>query len=278
MAVNLAIKYSPKVAERFSQTALTQEAVNDDYDFDGVTTINIYSVDTVAMGTYTRSGTSRYGTPTELGTTKQALTLARDRAFTTTIDRRNNDESMGVTDAAKFLARQVREVITPEIDVYRLAALNTAAIANGKSTVVTPAPTTASNAYSNFLTLNGSISDLLVPSQGRIAFMTAGYYNFLKQSNFVLDSEAAYKDRKSGNYGTVDGVRIVVVPASYMPANTDLIVTHPSAMVSPLVLTDYITHKNAPGINGWLVEGRVVYDAFVLTTKVNAIATHRYAV
>lgn len=277
MAVNLAVKYSPKVAERFSQTALTQEAVNNDYDFEGVTTINVYSVDTVAMGTYTRSGTSRYGTPTELGTTKQALTLARDRSFTTTIDRRNNDESMGVTDAAKFLARQVREVITPEIDVYRLAALNTAAIANGKSTIITPAATSASNAYSNFLTLNANISDDLVPQAGRVAFMTATYYNYLKQSNFVLDSEAAYKDRKSGKFGTVDGVAIVVVPSSYMPTNTDLIITHPSVMVSPLVLTDYITHKNAPGINGWLVEGRVVYDAFVLTTKVDAIATHRTA-
>ncbi|PPH13319.1 hypothetical protein C5C71_01860 [Rathayibacter sp. AY1C1] len=62
-----------------------------------------------------------------------------------------------------------------------------------------------------------------------------------------------------------------------MPTNTDLIITHPDAMVSPMVLTDYITHKNAPGYNGWLLEGRIVYDAFVLTTKINAIATHRVA-
>ena len=277
MAQNLAAKYSPKVAERFSQTALTQEAVNNDYDWDGVTTINIYSVDTVAMGNYTRSGTSRYGTPSELGTTKQALTLTRDRAFTTTIDRRNKDESMGVTEAGKFLARQIREVITPEIDVYRLAALNTAAIANGKSTIITPGATTSANAYNNFLTLNGNISDDLVPNVGRIAFMTNTYFNLLKQGNFVIDSEEAYKNRKSGKYGNVDGVQIVVVPASYMPTNTDLIITHPSVCVSPMVLTDYITHKNAPGINGWLVEGRIVYDAFVLDAKVDAIATHRTA-
>lgn len=277
MAQNLAEKYSPKVAERFSQTALTQEAVNNDYDFEGVTTVNVYSVDTVAMGTYTRSGTARYGTPTELGTTKQTLTLARDRSFTTTIDRRNLDESMGVQEAGKFLARQVREVITPEIDVYRLAALNTAAIANGKSTVITPGATTADNAYENFLTINGNVSDDLVPVAGRIAFMTNTYYNLLKVSNFVVDSEEAYKNRKSGKFGSVDGVQIVVVPASYMPANTDLIITHPSVMVSPMVLTDYITHKNAPGINGWLVEGRIVYDAFVLTAKIDAVATHRTA-
>jgi hypothetical protein len=278
MAINLAAKYSPKVVERFSTTSLTQSATNNDYDFDGVTTVNVYSVDTVAMGTYTRSGTGRYGIPAELGTTKQALTLARDRAFTTTIDRRNNDESMGVTDAGKFLARQIREVITPEIDVYRLAALNTAAIANGNSTIIAPAATTSANAYSNFLTLNGSLSDDLVPNEGRVAFMNASYYNFLKQGNFVLDSEDSAKGRHSGNLGVVDGVKIVVVPSSYLPTSTDLILTHPSVLVSPMVLTDYITHKNAPGINGWLIEGRIVYDAFVLTTKVNAIATHRIAV
>lgn len=278
MAQNLAGKYSPKVAERFSTVNLTESAVNNDYDWDGVTTVNVYSVDTTVMGNYTRTGSNRYGTPTDAGTTKQALTLSRDRAFSTVIDRRNNDESQGVLAAGKWLARQIREVIVPEIDTYRLAALNTAAIANSKSTIVTPAATTSGNAYTNFLAINANLTDDLVPTTGRVAFMTAAYYNFLKQGNFVLDSDSAYADRKSGKLGTVDGVRIVIVPGSYMPTNTDLIVTHPVAMVSPMVLTDYITHKNAPGYNGWLIEGRIVYDAFVLTAKVDAVATHRTAV
>lgn len=277
MAQNLAVKYSPKVAERFSTTNLTEVAVNNDYDWDGVTTVNVYSVDTTAMGNYTRSGTSRYGTPTDAGTTKQALTLSRDRAFTTAIDKRNNDESQGVLAAGKWLARQIREVINPEIDTYRLAALDTAAVSNGKSTIVTAGATSATNAYTNFLALNASLTDDLVPTNGRVAFMTQAYYNFLKQGNFVLDSNAAYADRKSGSLGEVDGVKVVVVPSTYMPTNVDLIVTHPSVLVSPMVLTDYITHENAPGINGWLVEGRVVYDAFVLTAKIDAIASHHTA-
>jgi hypothetical protein len=32
--------------------------------------------------------------------------------------------------------------------------------------------------------------------------------------------------------------------------------------------------ENPPGINGWLVEGRVVYDAFVLESKKNGIYVH----
>ena len=36
-------------------------------------------------------------------------------------------------------------------------------------------------------------------------------------------------------------------------------------------LEDYTIHANPPGISGSLVEGRIVYDAFVLDNKVKAI-------
>lgn len=277
MAQNLAAKYVKQVSERFTAKSKTESIVNNDYDWDGVTTINIYSVDTVTMGNYTRSGTARYGTPSELGTTRQTWTLARDRSFTTAIDRRNRDESMMVTDSGKFLSRQIREVIVPEIDTYRIAALNTAGAVANRDDIVADAATTAANAYENFLALNENISDNEAPEDGRVALMTGSYYNFLKQGNFVVESDEAYKDRKSGNLGEVDGVRIQHVPSSRMPANVDLIITHPSVMTGPMLLTDYITHNNPPGINGWLVEGRVVYDAFVDTNKTDAIAIHRTA-
>jgi hypothetical protein len=44
-----------------------------------------------------------------------------------------------------------------------------------------------------------------------------------------------------------------------------------------MVLTDYVIHKNPRGISGWVVEGRYVYDAFVLTTLVDGVAVHRTA-
>lgn len=277
MAQNLAVKYSPKVVERFSTTNLTQKAVNSDYDWDGVTTVNVYSVDTTPMGNYTRTGANRYGSPTDAGTTKQALTLSRDRSFSTVIDRRNNDESQGVLAAGKWLARQIREIIVPEVDVYRLAALHTAAVSNSKNSVNTKEALTSANVYGHFLKLNASLSDDLVPTTGRVAFMSQTSYNLLKVGNFVLDSDAGQKMRHNGSLGTVDGVSIVVVPSTYLPDKIDIILTHPQAMVSPMVLTDYITHKNAPGINGWLIEGRLVYDAFVLTSKIDAVAVHQNA-
>lgn len=277
MAINLATKFQKKVSERFALESKTKSLTNDDYDWVGSNAIKIYSVDTVAMGDYTRSGANRYGSPAELGTTLQTWTLARDRAFTTTIDRRNNDESNFVTEAGKFLARQLKEVLTPEIDTYVLAAIGTAGATDNRDDIVGDAATTAANAYVNFLAINADIANYEAPEEGKVAVMTDQYYSFLKQSGFVLASDSAYKDLKKGDLGTVDGVRIVVCPSSRMPANTDLIVTHPVATTAPMLLTDYITHKNAPGINGWLVEGRVVYDAFVDTNKTKAIGIHKTA-
>ena len=73
---------------------------------------------------------------------------------------------------------------------------------------------------------------------------------------------------KAGVIGEIDGVKIVKVPSSRLPAGCAFLLTHPSAAVGPKQLEDYKTHDNPPGISGWLVEGRVVYDCFVLEEKV----------
>jgi hypothetical protein len=275
MAQNLASKFSPKVDEVFRLSSLTNDAVNQDYDWDGVNTVNVYGVSTVTPGNYTRSGINRYGSANELDTTKTAYTISRDRAFTFTIDRRNRDESMGVTEAGKALRRQLEVQVLPEIDVYRLAAWSTANTTN--STWVNTGATTSSNAYSDFLAVQQQLSDNSVPITGRRAFMTYSYYNLLKQSNFILASNTGQETRGSGLLGNIDGVEVTAVPSSYMPANVNLLLVHPVATTSPIALTDYIVHENAPGVNGFLVEGRFVYDSFILTNKVKAIAGHKTA-
>ncbi|WP_308636113.1 phage major capsid protein [Paenibacillus silvisoli] len=275
MAMNLAAKYSAKVDEKFTKESFTEAAVNKDYEWTGVKTISVYGVDTVAMGNYTRTGLARYGTAAELGNTKTDYTLSRDRAFTFAIDRGNQQETMGVMEAGKALARQLREVVIPEVDTYRLAAMSAAAITNGHTAT---AAITASNAYVKFLAAQEALDEDKVPVGGRIAFVTPAYYNFIKQdTSFQLASEIAMEKRINGQVGDIDGVKIVKVPSSYFPASHAFILCHPVATVAPKKLEDYKTHDNPPGINGWLVEGRQIYDAFVLTNKVNALFAHKIA-
>lgn len=275
MAQNLAVKYSPKVAERFSTGSLTKDGTNTDYDWNGVNAINVYSVDTTPMSNYTRGGTERFGDVDEAGTTKQTLTLSRDRAFSTVIDRRNRDESQGVLEAGKYLARQLREVITPEIDAYVLSVLGTAAASNSKDDVNTDEALTVENAYKHFLGLQASLTDDMVPTTDRMAWMTQSAYNFLKQGGFVLDTPTFADGRHTGDLGMIDGVKIRVVPSTLMPTNTAIVLAHKSVCVAPMVLESFVIHDNPPGISGWRIDGRVVYDAFALTAKIDGVAVHK---
>lgn len=274
MAQNLASKYDKKVAERFSLTSRTDAAVNQDYDWTGVVTVQVYSVDVPSMNNYSRTGSSRYGTASELGTTLDTLTLTRDRSFTFTIDRGNWNESQMVTEAGKALARTIDEVVVPEVDAYRLAAMATAAIAND-AWAPTYAAVSASNAYQIILEMNEILSEAKVPTTKRILFVTPGFYKYLKLDNsFILNSESGQKMLVNGQVGVVDDNRVVVIPSSYFPYEVDAVLAHPVSTTAPTKLEDYKTHDNPPGINGWLVEGRIIYDAFVLDAKVDGIAVH----
>ncbi|ULL14354.1 N4-gp56 family major capsid protein [Paenibacillus sp. H1-7] len=276
MAINLASKYSSKVDERFTRRSFTQSGINREYEWSGVATIHVYSIPTVPMNDYTRSGLSRYGTPTELQDTKQDLTLTKDRAFTFTIDKGNAEEQVGVKESGKALSRQINEVVIPEVDKYRLSVMAAAAVAAGGASSVEVID--ATNAYKALLLAGEYMSDYNVPLLKRVAYVTNSYYSFLKLDNsFIKASEMGQKMLVTGQVGEVDGVAIVPIPASYLPANTDFILAHPAATVAADKLTEYKTHDNPPGINGKLVEGRVIYDAFVLENKKRALYVHKNA-
>lgn len=277
MAVNLASTYSAKVAERFRLSSLTDAIVNHEYEFTGAQTISALTVTAPTINDYSRTGTSRYGTPAELQDTKQDLTLSKDRSFSFTIDQGNYLQQQMVKKSGKMLRMTIEEKIVPEIDKRRMAVIATAAEAASQTTG-TAAAITSSNAYAKFLAATEKLNDAGVPLDKRVALMKASYYTLLKQdSSFIKASDLAQELLIKGMVGMVDGVKVVVVPASYFPADVALIMGHPSAVVSAEQLREYKTHENPPGINGWLVEGRVIYDAFVLDAKNTGVVIHKTA-
>lgn len=268
MAINYAEKYSAKVDEAFALESKTNGAVNNDYDFAGVNVVNVYSIPTQALEDYDMGAVgSRYGNPAELQDTKQTLTLTRDRSFTFTIDRKNLDDTMGTKAAGEALARQIREQVIPELDTYSLSKMAAGA---GKTTY--NETITKTTAYEKFLAGQEALGDAKVPLTGRIAFVSYAMYNFLKQdAAFIKQGDAAQAITVNGQVGVVDGTAIVPVPKTYLPTGVNFIITHPVATVRPVKLEDYKIHDNPPGISGYLVEGRIRYDAFVLNNKKNAI-------
>ena len=271
-SVNLATKYSNKVDEVIINGALSGASVNQEYDFIGAKTVKVYSFDPVDMNDYTRSGSGRYGTPSELLDNTQELQLTQDRSFTFTIDKGNKiDTPDGVRDAAAALKRQIDQVIIPEIDKYRFTAI--ADGASSKFFATTAA--SASNAYSYFLAANQAIDDKDIPSTGRVANVSPAFYNLIKQdSAFVKASDIGQNMLIKGQVGELDGVAIVKVAPSRLPAGCLFEITHAAACVAPVKLEDYKIHQDPPGISGMLVEGRVYYDAFVLNKKADMCAVY----
>ena len=120
MAVNLATKYSDKIASYFSIKSVVHGNTNNDYKFTGAKTIQIYTPITQPLSDYNRTGIHRYGTPSEMQDTIQELSLSKDRSFSITIDRGNNSEQMSVKEAGKMLALELEEQVIPEMDKYAL--------------------------------------------------------------------------------------------------------------------------------------------------------------
>lgn len=273
MAVNLAEKYASKVDERFKLKSLTEPFINRDYTWDGVKTIHVYSIPTVALNNYDRTASAnRYGTPAELQDTEADYTLTQDKSFTFIIDKGNNVDQMNVKGAGKALQREIDEVIVPTKDQYRLAQISAGAVAAGGTAT---AAISAANAYSKFLDGQKYLDNNKVPMSGRVAAISATFYTYIKQdSTFIKSGDMSQKMLVNGQVGEIDGVKLIKVPDSYLPANCAFIITHPSVTVAADKLAEYKVHDNPPGINGNLVEGRVYYDAFVLDAKKNGAYAH----
>lgn len=281
MAINLAEKYAKKVQERFSLGSLTDRYVGKDYDFDGVNKITIYKIDTVATTNYTRSGTARFGSLTELGDTVQTMTLTQDKAFTFSIDAGNKAQQFNIKQANACLKREIDEVITPEIDTYRMLKWTSG---NGLSTGFSVLSSndgvvTKTNILEKIFEAGAKMSDEKVPKVGRTLFIPELTFVKFKLSDVVTGSSDTLttENVRRGYRGQIDGMDVVTVPSSIFPTGINFFIKLKGATVDAMQLKNYRIHKNPLGVDGDVVEGRYIYDSFVLDTKAKGIYVSKTA-
>lgn len=271
MAVNLVTKFLPYVDEMFTTESKKSLLTNNDFEWTGAHTVKVNKVNTVAMNDYDRNGSrenaSRYGALGKVENTLEEFTLTKDRSFTFVIDKMDKDETGGVLSGASALARQQREVIIPEIDTYVYGKMT--AGAGTKKTTVT---LSADNIYDEIVDGNGVLDDAEVPETGRVLVVTPDTYRLMKKCpDIVMETDIGEDMRLRGVIGNLDGLTVIKVPKKRFPAKFGFMIAHPVATVAPTKLEEYKVHQDPPGISGELVEGRIVYDAFVLDNKKTAI-------
>lgn len=269
MAIELVTKYLPYVDEIFTTESKKSLLTNQDLSWTGAHTVKVYKVTTAAMNDYDRGGETlyRYGSPANLGATTEEFTLKKDRSFTFAIDALDQDETGGQLAAATALARQMREVVVPEVDTYVYSQMTA-----GAGTKPDAIELTKDNIYSEIIKANNVLDNAEVPETGRVLVVTPDVYMLMKQcEDIVMETDIGNDMRIRGVIANLDGALVLKVPAGRLPENFGFMLAHPCATVAPTKLESYKTHQDPPGISGSLVEGRICYDAFVLENKAAAI-------
>lgn len=278
MAIELATQYLGYVDELFKAESKRDLLTNQDFTWDGAHAVKVYRVSTAAMNDYGRTGAlegnwSRYGKVESLDATTQTLALSKDRAFTFAIDKLDADETKQQLQAAGALARQLREVSIPEIDAHVYAKM-----VDGAGIKPAAQALSAENIYDAITAGSLALDDAEVPDTERMLVVTPATYQLMKKSpEITMETDVSDAQRKQGVIGMIDGLTVIRVPASRLPEGFGFMIAHPAATVAPLKLEEYRIHEDPPGISGALVEGRVVYDAFVLENKKSAIYYHAIA-
>lgn len=272
--IELVEKYLPYVDEQFTTESKTARLTNNDFDFVGAHTVKIYKVGVGAMTDYARNGgMSRYGTPKDLDATTETLMLGKDRSFTFVIDKLDEDETAGNLASATALARQIRQVVIPEVDTHVLSKICVGAGHKPEGIELTN-----ETIYDEIFNASKALDDAEAPENNRILVVTPETLRLMKMSKDtagryqdIVDAVLDEEKKAVGIVGNIDGMDILKIPANRLPEDFGFMVLHPCATVAPMKLESYKVHQDPPGISGSLIEGRIVYDAFVLDNKKKAI-------
>ena len=276
MSIELTKKYAPYTDELFKAESKKELLTNTDFDWSGAHTVAVWKVSTVGLNNYARNryeddensiaSLSRFGELHDLNAQTEELLLKNDKSFIFNIDKLDEDETAGQVAAAAALARQLREVVVPEVDKYTYDVMVTGAGTKADATTLTK-----ENIYSFILVASETLDNYEVPETERVLLLTPSVYTLLKQAVEFDHTEVGAELKLNGVIAFLDGMKVVKVPANRLPEKFGFMIAHPSATVAPVKLEDYGTHEDTPLSSGTIVTGRIVYDAFVLDNKKTGI-------
>jgi len=292
--INLADKYSKKIVDKFYVDSVVLGKTSKEYDWDGVQSIKVWTINTYAPTDYAKPGNdnaitgahARYGSTYEVADTVQVMTLTQDKAVSLSVDKGNNTEQMLIKNAGTVMARELREQFVPMFDKYALARW---------SGQMATAPSWAANITTS---ADGALAKNTIVEKifdGVTAIRNAGtdvsdaycyigeslFAKLLLSNEFVNYQNPAFGERnlERGVMGKVRGVEVVPVPDDYfttagnanLNAGINFMIVKKSVVLTPTKIKDAKVHSDPVGISGALLEVRWLFDAFALNTKAKGI-------
>lgn len=276
-SIALAEKYLPILDEVYKAASKTSilDTANSDVKFNGGNKIELFDIKMDGLGNYSRQTGFPGG---DVTATWNPYTLQIDRGRSFSVDSMDNEETIGQA-FGRLVGEFIRTQVAPECDAYRFAKMATLA-ANKPSGAIT-------DAVAELDTAESVMGDAEVPTEGRILFVSEGFYAKLKGK---ITRYLANENGVNRQVELYDGMPVVRVPAGrfndavQLGTNgfttngnaIDFMIVHPSAVAQ--VVKHEVPRIFSPEVNqqadAWKFDYRLYHDTFVLNNKTAGIYVH----
>lgn len=293
-AIDLVTRFTAVLDEIYKTSSITArlDAQTDPTaNFAGANVVKVMKTSVVGLGTYSRATGYPIG---DVTVTWEALTLAASRGREFSIDRMDDEETLGQafgTLGGEFIRTQVN----PELDAYRFAKY---AGWSGISTVA-GATLSAASVLAAIDAAKAQMDADEVPAEGRILFVSSAVKGYLEGAvTRMLGNEGSVDRRITG---TFDGMDVVAVPQSRFQTAIDLdagattsaggyaaaagakdinfMLIYPPATLQATKLDKLKIFD--PDVNqskdAWKFQYRIYHDAFLYDNKVKGVYLHKKA-
>lgn len=290
-SIALASKFQPILDEVYKQASLTarMDSPTKPVDFGGAAEVKVMKTSLVGLGTYSRSTGYPVG---DVTVTWETLTLAASRGREFTIDRMDDEETLGMAfgmAAGEFIRTQV----VPEVDAYRFSAYASKA---GILEVGAPATLDKTTILAAIDEAKAALNAQEVPLEGRLLFVSDSIGSALEAAvSRSLGNENAVDRRVV----SLDGMPVIMVPQTrfYKGITLDagatasaggfvktvttgrdinFMIIHPTAVLQATKLANlkiFDPDENQDQ-DAYKIQYRLYHDAFVYDNKVKGIYSH----
>lgn len=287
-SIALAQKFVPVIDDIYKAGSVTQilDAQTQNVDFAGVNTVKVLKVSTTGLGDYSRTTGYPKG---DVTASWEALTLSEERGKEISIDRMDDEETLGMAFGA-VTGTFMRDNVIPELDAYRFAKYaSTSGILSKTATAALTKDTIISEIDDAVKGMDANE----VPADGRILFVNSDLKPVL---NKALSREWGNDSVINTGITNYNGMQIVyVVPSRFYSAVTlndgsaswgftkgadakalNFMIIYPQAVLQAkkFALPKIFTPDENQTMDAWKFQFRLYHDAFVYDNKAKGIFAH----
>lgn len=266
--INLVTGSSNKLLQDFTLNSFFAGKASTEYDLVGERSLRITTAKTVPLVDYTREGTARFGTLTEVKDTVQELTMSQDKSFSLSIDKANQSDQLSMKKAGRVMKAQMDEQVYPMMDKYALKQYTGNA---GKIMTADAAPT-KSNILKAVISIRAARVNAKVPSEDNYLCMPSSMYaEVLDSDKFMNIDKVSGKALEKGVVGMLYGYKVMEIPDEYFESGVYMLAFNKKSVIAPKKIHTMRIITEDKDVDGSILQGHFYYDHFVLGRRAGGV-------